>query len=63
MIAQWASWPVWAWAVLAYVVASRLGELAYARRNTRRLLAEGGIEHYPGHYPLFIVLHLSLIHI
>ncbi|WP_299307060.1 isoprenylcysteine carboxylmethyltransferase family protein [uncultured Croceicoccus sp.] len=68
-MAQWAAspawgwpawdWPAWAGAVLAYVVASRLGELVYARRNTQRLLAEGGTEHYPGHYPLFIVLHGS----
>jgi methyltransferase len=53
------AWPVWAIAVLAYVVIQRLGELVYAKANTRRLLAEGGQEHAPGHYPLFIILHSS----
>jgi methyltransferase len=46
------------WA-LAYVVCQRLGELAWARRNTRRLLAEGGVEWGAGHYPLFVLLHLG----
>ena len=50
-------WPIWAQAVFAYVVIQRLGELAYANANTRRLLAEGGREHGASHYPLFIVLH------
>lgn len=45
--------------VLAYVVAQRLLELAVARRNTRRLLAEGAREVGAAHYPLFIVLHAS----
>jgi methyltransferase len=51
------AWPSWALAVLAYVIIQRLAELAYARANTRRLLAEGGKEHAAGHYPLFILLH------
>ena len=50
-------WPIWALAVLAYLVVQRLGELIYARANTKRLLAEGGTEHGAGHYPLFILLH------
>jgi methyltransferase len=50
-------WPLWALAVLGYVIAQRLGELVYAHSNTRRLLAEGGREHGAGHYPLFILLH------
>jgi methyltransferase len=50
-------WPLWALAIFAYVVIQRLGELVYARVNTRRLLAEGGVEHGAGHYPLFILLH------
>ncbi len=52
-------WPVWALAVLAYVVIQRLAELVYAAANTRRLLAEGGCEHGRKHYPLFILLHGS----
>ena len=37
----------------------RLLELAYARRNTRRLLAMGGHEVAPGHYPLIVSLHVA----
>ncbi len=43
--------------VVLLVAAQRLGELAYARRNTRALLAAGGVEHGAGHYPLIVVLH------
>ena len=52
-------WPVWALAVLAYVIAQRLAELVYANANTRRLLAEGGREFGQKHYPLFIILHIG----
>lgn len=45
--------------ILGFVVAQRLGELAYARRNTVRLLARGGTETGAGHYPLFVLLHGS----
>mgnify|MGYP001249333835 CR=1 FL=1 len=44
------------WIVLA-VVAQRLAELALARRNTARLIAEGAHETGAEHYPLFIVMH------
>lgn len=43
--------------VLALVAAQRLVELAVAARNTRRLLAEGGVEAGAGHYPLMVALH------
>jgi methyltransferase len=43
--------------ILGLVTAQRLGELAVARRNTRRLLAAGGIERGAGHYPLMVALH------
>ena len=46
-----------AWIILAAVLAQRLGELVYARANTRRLLAKGGAEFGAGHYPLFALLH------
>ena len=39
------------------VAVQRLGELAYARRNTKRLLAAGGVEHGAGHYLLIVALH------
>jgi len=43
--------------VLALVIAQRIVELAWARRNTRRLLARGAVEVGARHYPLFIALH------
>lgn len=45
------------WGVLLLVAAQRLAELAYARHNTRRLLAEGGREVGAAHYPLLVGLH------
>lgn len=44
------------WIVLAVAV-QRLFEIAYANRNTRRLLADGGREVGARHYPLFVALH------
>ena len=43
--------------LLALVTAERLAELWWARRNTARLLAQGAVEHAPGHYPLIMALH------
>ena len=43
--------------IVALVVLQRLGELVHARRNTRRLLAEGAVEVGADHYLLFILLH------
>jgi methyltransferase len=45
--------------VLLLVAALRILELAIARRNTRRLLAEGAIEAGSAHYPLIVALHLA----
>jgi methyltransferase len=45
--------------ILGLVTAQRLGELVVARRNTRRLLAEGGVEHGAEHYPLMVGLHAA----
>jgi methyltransferase len=45
--------------ILALVTAQRLGELVVARRNTRRLLAEGGVERGAPHYPLMVGLHAA----
>ena len=39
------------------VALERLGELWLAGRNTRSLLAHGGIEVGQGHYPLIVALH------
>ena len=43
--------------VLGLVTLQRLGELALARRNTRRLLARGAIEVASGHYGLIVAVH------
>lgn len=45
--------------LLLLVTLQRLGELVYARSNTRRLVAGGAIEIGAGHYPIMILLHAS----
>jgi methyltransferase len=47
------------WIVLAVVALQRVGELAYASRNTRLLRRRGGIEWGVGHYPLIVLLHAA----
>jgi methyltransferase len=47
------------WIVLGLVAVQRGIELVYASRNTRRLLAAGGVEIGARHYPLFVLLHAS----
>jgi methyltransferase len=42
---------------VAYLIAARLLELAWAQSNSRRLRAAGAIEHGKGHYPLIVALH------
>ena len=44
---------------VALVAAERLAELTIARRNTRRLLAAGAVEHGARHYPLLVGLHAA----
>jgi methyltransferase len=48
-----------AYAIIALVAAERLVELAYARRNTARLIAAGGVEAGAAHYPAFVLLHAA----
>ena len=48
--------PQWLVLVVAFL---RLAELAYARRNARRLLQRGGQEVGAGHYPMFVALHAA----
>ena len=45
--------------ILGLVTLSRLAELPIARKNTARLLAAGGHEVAPGHYPLIVALHAA----
>jgi methyltransferase len=49
----------WSVVVLAMVTLQRLGELVLARRNTRRLLAQGAFEIGAAHYPLIVALHAA----
>jgi len=46
-------------ALLSFVSLQRLAELGYARRNTVALLARGGRECAPGHYPLMVAMHAA----
>lgn len=47
--------------ILVLVTAERLAELALAKSNTRRLLAQGAREHASGHYPLIVALHAAWV--
>ncbi len=47
------------YAIMLFVTLQRLSELVIARRNTRALLAQGGVEHGAAHYPAMIALHAS----
>ena len=52
--------PLWPHiAILGFVTAQRLIELPVARANTARLLANGGREVEPGHYPFIVALHAA----
>jgi methyltransferase len=46
-------------AVLGFVTAERVAELALARWNTNRLLKQGAREEAAGHYPLIVALHVA----
>ena len=46
-------------AILGFVTAQRLIELPIARANTARLVAAGGHEVAPGHYPLIVAVHAA----
>jgi methyltransferase len=43
------------------VAAARLVELRVAKRNLESLLARGGIEVAPGHYPWMVLLHTAFL--
>lgn len=44
--------------ILGLVTVERLTELWLASRNTKRLIAQGAVEHAPRHYPLIVALHV-----
>jgi methyltransferase len=54
-----ADWDPFAVAVLAFVTLQRGAELVLARRNTRRLLAQGAFEAAAEHYPLIVLTHAA----
>ena len=45
--------------ILLLVALARVLELGIARRNTRRLMAEGAVEAGQAHYPLIVALHAA----
>jgi methyltransferase len=47
------------WIVLGLVALQRLAELLYSARNTRRLLARGGVETGALQYPFIVLLHAA----
>ena len=49
----------WPYAIMAFVTAQRLAELALDRRNTARLLAAGAREVGARHYPAMVAMHAS----
>jgi methyltransferase len=51
----------WLYAILLFVAAERLGELAWAARNTRRLRRRGAVEADRTGYPLFVLLHAGWV--
>jgi methyltransferase len=48
-------------ALVALVALGRLIELRIAGRNRRELLARGGVEAAPGHYPWMVLLHSAFL--
>jgi methyltransferase len=50
---------VWYAAVVGLVAIERLAEVIVARRNDRRLRAQGGIEEGERHYPWMVALHTA----
>jgi methyltransferase len=48
-------------ALVGLVAAGRVVELAVARRQTRALLAAGGVEHGRSHYRFMVALHAALL--
>jgi methyltransferase len=47
--------------LVALVALGRLFELRVAARNRQRLLARGGVEVAPGHYPWMVALHTAFL--
>jgi methyltransferase len=48
-----------AYALIVAVAVQRLAEVAWARHNTRKLIARGARESGAGHYPFIVLLHAA----
>ena len=46
-------------AILGFVTLQRLFEMQLAERHSRKLLADGAVEHGRKHYPLIVALHAA----
>ena len=47
--------------LIVYIILCRLFELLLSRRNTSKLLKEGGIEYYKNHYKYIVFFHVIFI--
>lgn len=52
---------MWGMILLGFVIVQRLAELVYAKANTKKLLANGGVEHEAAHYFLLVAVHVGWI--
>ncbi|MEM1133037.1 MAG: isoprenylcysteine carboxylmethyltransferase family protein [Pseudomonadota bacterium] len=53
-------WPA-AGIIIGLLIAQRLGELVYAQRNTKALLARGAREYGRSHYPVMVAIHAAFL--
>ena len=47
--------------LIFYIILCRLFELLLSRRNTSKLLKEGGVEYYKNHYKYIVFFHVTFI--
>ena len=47
--------------LIFYIIFCRLFELLLSRRNTAKLLKEGGVEYYKNHYKYIVVFHVIFV--
>tara|TARA_B100000575_G_scaffold90036_1_gene71502 strand:- start:74 stop:568 length:495 start_codon:yes stop_codon:yes gene_type:complete len=47
--------------LIIYIILCRLFELLLSRRNTSKLLKEGGVEYYKNHYKYIVFFHVIFI--
>jgi methyltransferase len=55
------NWQLLYAAVVVFVIAQRLSELAVSRRNVRRMRTRGGVELGADHYPWMVLLHVLFL--